>query len=176
MTLKNTIQLLSKKTQKKTITVRDLLSCLEIRLIEALRNPRAPTVPECRFRGMADSASHAACGQRAATQRHRWTRANEHIVASIFKEEEPQLEDNSENDLRMSQTRPGGRPVRWNLADGAWPTVGEIRISQAGSRLPPVTQIHHGPGAVDPAGAGRAPLARVGSTRKVTFFSFFRGN
>ena len=32
---------------------------------------------------MADSASYAACEQRAATQRHRrWARANEHGVAS----------------------------------------------------------------------------------------------
>ena len=47
-------------------------------------NPRAPRISEDRHRGMSDYASYAACGQRAATLRHRWARANE---------EEPQLED-----------------------------------------------------------------------------------
>ena len=50
-----------------------------------------------------------------------------------FGEGEPQLEDKRENDLRMSQARPGRRPARWNLADRAQPTVDEIGISQAGS-------------------------------------------
>ena len=59
-------------------------SCLEIRLIKALRNPRAPTVSEGRYLGMVDSASYATCGHRAATQRHRWARANGHVVASKF--------------------------------------------------------------------------------------------
>ena len=43
----------------------------EIRLAKALRNPRAPTLSEDRSRGMAESASHAASGQRASTQRQR---------------------------------------------------------------------------------------------------------
>ena len=34
---------------------------------------------------MADSAAYAACGQRAATQRHRWVRVMEHAVASKFR-------------------------------------------------------------------------------------------
>ena len=33
---------------------------------------------------MADSASHAACGQRVATQRHRWARVNERVVRDPF--------------------------------------------------------------------------------------------
>ena len=36
-----------------------------------------------------------------------------------FEEEEPQLEDKSENDLKMSHARPGRPPARWNLADRA---------------------------------------------------------
>ena len=65
--------------------IRDFLSCLEIRLIKALRNRRAPTVSEGRYRGMAESVPYAACGQRAATLRPRWARANEHVVASKFR-------------------------------------------------------------------------------------------
>ena len=78
--------------------------------MEALRNPCTQTVSEERYRGMADSASHAAWGKWTATstQRHRWARGNEHVVASnnFEEEEEPQLEDKSENDLRMSRATP----------------------------------------------------------------------
>ena len=62
---------------------------LQTHLIKALRNPRAPTVSEGLYRGMADYTLSAACwGKRAATQRHRWARANEHLVASEFREGE----------------------------------------------------------------------------------------
>ena len=62
---------------------------------------------------MADSASYATCGQRAATRRHRWARANEQVVTSKFREgEEPQLEDKRENDLSMSQAWTGRDALR----------------------------------------------------------------
>ena len=61
---------------------------------------------------MADSASYAACGQRAATRRHRW--ANGQVVVSKFLGGESLLEDKRENDLRMSQVRPGRRPADAN--------------------------------------------------------------
>ena len=64
------------------ITIRDILSWLDIRLIKALRNHAAPTVPEARYRGMADSASYADCEQRAAAQRTCLAWANEHVAAS----------------------------------------------------------------------------------------------
>ena len=54
-----------------------------------------------------------------------------------FEEGEPQLEDKRETDLRMSKATLGRRPGRWNLANRAWPTVGEIGISQAGSGFGP---------------------------------------
>ena len=121
-------------------------------------------------------------------------------------EEEPQLEDKIENELKIAQARPGRRPARWNLADQAWPTVGEIRISQpqledknlAGwVRLRPVIRIYHGRGQAQSARPGLAmpysrelapPAKLVGLkirrlstyfeyiTRNVAFFSFFRFN
>ena len=134
------------------------LSCLETRLIKALRNQRVPAVSAGRYRGMADCASYAACGQRAATQRHRW------LWPRNFEGEEPQLEDKRENNLRMTQARPGRRPARWKLANRAWPTIGEIGISQAvGQASTRDSNIsRNGPGAVGPARLGRAPLGRVG--------------
>ena len=60
----------------------DIVLCM---YCTVLGNPRAPTPSEGRYRGMADSAPYAACGQQAATQRHRWARANEQVVASTFR-------------------------------------------------------------------------------------------
>ena len=81
---------------------------------------------------MADPASYAACGQRAATQNTAGRGLTSTLRPPNFEAEEPQLEDKSKNDLIVSHARPGRRPARWNLGDRAWPTVGEIGISQAG--------------------------------------------
>ena len=61
------------------------MSFPEIRLIKALRNPCTPTVSIDHRRGMADSALYSDCKKRAASERHRWARANEHLVASNFR-------------------------------------------------------------------------------------------
>ena len=123
--------------EKNKITIRDICRVSGIRLIKALRNPRAPTVSEGRYRGMADSASYATCGHRAATQDTAGRGLTSTLWPPNFEKQEPQLEDKSENDLRISQARSGRRPARWNLVDRAWPTVGEIGISQAGSGFGP---------------------------------------
>ena len=112
---------------------------------------------------------YGACGQRAATQRHRWAQAYQRVVASTFRGGGgATAKDKSENDLRMSQTRPGRRAVTWNLADRAWPTVGvklELRrLDQASARDSNVARV--GLGAAGSARPGRAPLAGVGSTHK----------
>ena len=65
---------------------------------------------------------------------------------NIEEEEEPQLEDKRENDLRMSQTRPG----RDALRDGM-PGTGLGRRSMNRNltglvRPGPVIRIYHGPG------------------------------
>ena len=96
--------------------------------------PRAPAVFEGRYRGMEDSDSCADCGPRAATRRHRWARANEHVVAS---RKEPQLEEKAK---KNSESHGPGRAddlCDWNLAGRAWPVAGEIGISQAGSGFGP---------------------------------------
>ena len=46
--------------------------------------------------------------------------------------------------------------MRWNLADRAWPTVGDFGITQAGSGFGPVIRMYHGPG---PARSARPGLA-----------------
>ena len=57
---------------------------------------------------MADFASYPACGQRAAIPKDTAVRGlTSTLWPRIFEEEEPQLEDKSENDQRMSQVRPG---------------------------------------------------------------------
>ena len=64
-----------------------------MRLIEALRNPRAPTVSERPYRGMADFALYATCGKRGAAQRHHWARDTSTLRPRHFEEEELQLDE-----------------------------------------------------------------------------------
>ena len=94
---------------------------------------------------MADSASYADCRERATPQRSRGARANEHVAAS-----KPRGGDtarrNSENTLRISRARPGGRPVRletrwpgradvswdWDLSDLVGLGLVILKVSPAG--------------------------------------------
>lgn len=68
-------------------------------------------------------ALHADCEQRAAAQRDRWARAEEHVVALKFRGGGATAQRKSNTNLRISRARPGGRPVRLEsrgpgLADG----------------------------------------------------------
>ena len=119
---------------------------------------------------MTDSGSYAARGQRAAAQRHRWMRANEHVVASNVRGGGATARRQSENDMRLSQARPGRRSVIWESRESViWLSRRRVRmecrrLGQDSAR--DLNMSRAGPGATDLARSGHAPLARAGSTRK----------
>ena len=113
-----------------------------------------------------------------------------------FEEDEPQSEDERENDLRISQARPDRDALRAGTSrSGLGLRSVKKESRKLGHALARDSNIPRaGPGAVGPAWPGRAPLAKVGSTRKhrwvgyiiifcslkisrkVTFFGLFRSN
>ena len=122
---------------QQEITIRDILSWIDIFMIRHYVTHAAPTVSEGRYWGMTDSALCADCRERATPQRSRWARANEHAASSKPRGEGDTARRNSEDILRISRARPGRRPVR---LETRWPGragIGGIGISQTWSGLGP---------------------------------------
>ena len=104
-------------------TIRDFLSCREIRLIKALRTPSSPTVyPKVEIGACQTLLRTPLVDNERLPKDTAGRGLTSTLWLRIFEEEEPQLEDKSGHDLRRSQARP---------------TVGDIGISQAGSGLGP---------------------------------------
>ena len=86
-----------------------------------------------------------------------------------FEEEEPWLEDKSENDLRMPQAGPGRRPCEMKISRTGlgrrWVRLEYLGLGQASARDSTISPAGPG-GRAGPARPIYAPLVRVGSTGK----------